>query len=862
MADNLGFMHLPLPMVRQGKPKLFGRGNPYATTGINRNNRVAHGTYIKKRSAELSRFWKERHLGREQEGLPVIETGIPILLEIDPKTDIDFLRGLGFEIVCEIEEGFIIVASEDVNLEILNQKTDRFIAKIGKKCNSPAKVYALCEDPDRLKKILSPGLYSKWSTIEDNSVYLIDIGVSCCGNIELPDQPQRDKEETDEHYAQKELRWKERFFTAYMAWDDLKDERIGIIEHLVAEYNGEIDSFVDESSSFVRLPDSFSTRIRITGKCLRDLVLNFAYLFEVSESEGIHMGISQENTHTIKDDVQILSPAKNSPIVCVIDSGIQEEHRYIAPAVLAQDSKCLVPDSSSVSDEVANGGHGTRVAGAILYPKAIPSEGTYELPCWIRNFKVLDNTNSMPDNLFPPKVISSVVEDFFINCKTPTKIFNHSIGTGMSCELQHMSPWAAEIDQQSYKHDVLFIQAAGNIHRNAIAAYIQAGYQYPYYLDRELSRICDPAQSLFALTVGSVAHCDYETEDSIALGGKDRISPFSRSGPGIWDVIKPEVVEYGGTYVVNKGSDYPIFTTPPEVCPELLRRSPEGPAYSHETVGTSFATPKVVHIAAEIGKIFPDAPALLYRALIAQSARWPEYSRHLDKNEKQRLLRQIGFGIPDLDRATHNNDYRITLITPTTREIGEGEAHIYRIPIPEQLSSVGEDYTILVEITLSYAASPRRTRRNLKNYLSTWVDWCCSRIGENSDIFSSRVLETGASIEDGGNFTWMIGDAIDRGMIDGFSRKIGTLQKDWCTITSNQLSDAFCIAVRGHKGWGSLFKAKYALSVSFEALDQDIPIYTPIRTRIETEVEVEVENQEIEVEMSESAEMQDEEFLF
>ena len=54
-----------------------------------------------------------------------------------------------------------------------------------------------------------------------------------------------------------------------------------------------------------------------------------------------------------------------------------------------------------------------------------------------------------------------------------------------------------------------------------------------------------------------------------------------------------------------------------------------------------------------------------------------------------------------------------------------------------------------------------------------------------------------------------------------------------------------CIAVRGHKGWGSLFKAKYSLIVSFEAIEQSIPIYEPIRTAIE----VEVETPEIELEV-------------
>ena len=52
-----------------------------------------------------------------------------------------------------------------------------------------------------------------------------------------------------------------------------------------------------------------------------------------------------------------------------------------------------------------------------------------------------------------------------------------------------------------------------------------------------------------------------------------------------------------------------------------------------------------------------------------------------------------------------------------------------------------------------------------------------------------------------------------------------SLQKDWCIIKSNQLSDAFCVAVRGHKGWGGLFKAKYSLAVSFEAINQDIQKY-------------------------------------
>jgi hypothetical protein len=86
-------------------------------------------------------------------------------------------------------------------------------------------------------------------------------------------------------------------------------------------------------------------------------------------------------------------------------------------------------------------------------------------------------------------------------------------------------------------------------------------------------------------------------------------------------------------------------------------------------------------------------------------------------------------------------------------------------------------------------------------------------------------------------------------MAKDFARPRQTLQKDWCVINASDLSDEFCIAVRGHKGWGSLFKAKYVLAVSFEAVDQNIEIYEYIRLNNQVEVETTVDNQEINIEV-------------
>ena len=208
--------------------------------------------------------------------------------------------------------------------------------------------------------------------------------------------------------------------------------------------------------------------------------------------------------------------------------------------------------------------------------------------------RILDENNCLPEDVYPPKTIAIAVQKYtMLTSSPPTRIFNHSIGSRMySCEMKHMTSWAAEIDSQSYNNDVLFIQAAGNITTDIVSAYWQAGYPYPEYLDRELCRISNPAQSLQAITVGSVSATELETDDFIALGKQMEVSSFSRSGPGIWDVLKPEVVEYGGTHVYNKGSVPPQLTTPPEVCPELIRKSPEGPAFARDDVDVFFQRQK------------------------------------------------------------------------------------------------------------------------------------------------------------------------------------------------------------------------------------------------------------------------------
>ena len=127
---------------------------------------------------------------------------------------------------------------------------------------------------------------------------------------------------------------------------------------------------------------------------------------------------------------------------------------------------------------------------------------------------------------------------------------------------------------------------------------------------------------------------------------------------------------------------------------ELVRSTYKGgPPMASDEIGTSFAAPKVSHIAARLASEFPDENCLLYRALIAQSARWPEWTKE-DNVDKLDVLRQIGYGIPDLDRAIGNSSNRITLITKGENYIQARKAHIFKVKLPDVLRSQGEELDI------------------------------------------------------------------------------------------------------------------------------------------------------------------------
>jgi hypothetical protein len=863
------FEHLLL-VRREDGPARYARPRFVESqlTRDNRTNRTAHSTKLDGQVGTITTNWRTKRDARTEAGLPAIDKGIPLLLQIDPTLDIDDLRHyFGFEIISEQDDGFVIVASEDESLAYFQRKLDDFIGTVEGSAGI-AKIHELREDltsEERLKRILTDRLFSELPLLDTDAPYVVDVSISCQGNWILPKKPKRGRR-TDKTWAKKEAEWSQARNEAYEQWDKLKDERLATVQHFIEFYHGEITG--DTAPNSDAPPDYFELRVRLPGRGLKDMILNHPYIFEVAEPDEIEL--PQQHARQLRDittRLTITAPAQDAPVVCIIDSGIQEEHLLLEPAIDKETSHCFLPATppSDVADYVQNGGHGTRVAGAVLYADDIPETGTVESQTWIQNARVLNADRKMPEEVLPPALIRDVVQHYHQG-QRKTRIFNHSINADAPCRTKHMSAWAAEIDRLCNEHDILIIQSIGNLRTSCtapkagVAEFLAAGKAYPAYLGEQSCRLSNPAQSLQALTVGSVGYGVYEQGDwrsFVSRAGEP--SAFSRSGLGIWDSIKPEVVEFGGDFLRTPGAT-PSVSAPShakECYPPLVRSTLHGgPAYDRDDVGTSYAAPKVTRIAARLQAILPDESCLLYRALIVQSARWPDWATDLTPEAQTALIARIGYGVPDIERATTNTDYRTTLITEGEQEIKPGGCHVYQVPIPDAIRRAGADYDILVEVTLSYAAEPRRTRRTHRGYLSTWLDWMSNRKEERLEAFVSRaVKDEDPAIREGTSFGWTISSRSSDGQIADVRRSIGTVQKDWAFVRSNALPEDFCIAVRGHKGWSKDpdNTASYTLAVTLDIIGQEIAIYEPLRVAVqelhtqlgvgelETEAEVDVE---------------------
>ncbi len=364
--------------------------------------------------------------------------------------------------------------------------------------------------------------------------------------------------------------------------------------------------------------------------------------------------------------VDIIYPNKNNryPKVALVDSGISSRNNYLTPWISDQEI--------FISENNQSNYHAEFIGGLLIYGHMINDRLSNVVDS---GFKILDIV-VMAD---PSKEI--VREDDLLNALTDAleiyseeyKVWNLSLGTSCLCN-GAISDFTAAIDELQDIYNVIFVISSGNY--NEMRDYWPVNDMF----ESEEDRICLPADSIRAITVGAIA-IDH---DSDAIVQASDITPYSRRGPGIGLTVKPEVVHYSGN---------------PQNCP-ILSLDSKGKVIGD--FGTSYSAPLVSGILAEYFEMYPsDLSPLLARALLVHGARHPITNKRIDTINDHYYF---GFGLPKrLHKILNGDEHEITLVFEGRLNYQEGInwINITDFPFPPSLTE-GEKINGNILVTLAY----------------------------------------------------------------------------------------------------------------------------------------------------------------
>ena len=389
----------------------------------------------------------------------------------------------------------------------------------------------------------------------------------------------------------------------------------------------------------------------------------------------------------------VRDPEVEYPIVGIIDSGIALNN-YMQPWIEDEFSPYIDADKDK--------NHGSTVASILLYgDKLEGNEYTGLKGCRIYDACVLPKS----------EIIKSVTEADLIRHireavenRSDVRIWNMSIGWSVECSPVEISDFGAALDNLSDEHNILICTSVGNCNNFMSSA--------------PPGKIQVSSDSVRAISVGSIAHIRGEFDRS----NKDEPSPFTRKGPGPFNMVKPELTHYGG----NAGPD----DRRNRVSSGVNTIGPNG-ALSTAT-GTSFSTPRVTSIIAALDFELnePFDPKLL-KALTIHSAKYPDIN--LDDNDR---LAKMGYGIPSHpNEILYNADNEITLVIRDSIEKGNF-IEILDLPYPKEMVDGGFYYgELIVTLVTSSQLDPMQGD-----------EYCQSDVNVMIGTYNEKVQRDGVTI--------------------------------------------------------------------------------------------------------------------
>ncbi len=538
-------------------------------------------------------------------------------------------------------------------------------------------------------------------------------------------------------------------------------------------------------------------------------------------------------------------PDPDGPRLCILDSGITANHPLLAANV--GHTEAVLTTDTDPSDQH---GHGTMVGGLAVFGnvRACYATGSFSSPITLFSARVLNDRNEFDEERLIINQMRAAIEAFVAE-PYDCRVFNLSLGSQTSVFENgnlRQTHWAEALDNLARELKVLLVVSSGN---NPAVRTEDPGEaerilrSYPAMILESEARISDPGTAALAITAGSIVEHDTPSvrhgadhNDIVRpVAQHDRPSPFTRTGPGVADAIKPEFVDYGGNLVFSGLLKQWRIGKEPGTAVMSFSREPLRKLFAYD-VGTSFAAPRIARIAAILwhrlrNQLGGDPHPNLVRAVLATTAIIPEEARGcLEAEQNHAAIKSCGYGLLDEELSLESADRRVTLIAQGTVQLDQFV--IYEIPIPPEFADAPGGRSITVGLAFD---PPVRRRR--QEYLGVHMDFYVIRGKTLKEVNNAyRAVgpheEADAAIQGACKLTF---EPPPQPRGGGYVRKKSTLQQGVHIFKQrggHDYGDVYYLVVRAERKWApaEIETQDYAVAVALQA--DDTQLYSVVEVQI------------------------------
>ncbi|PUZ28641.1 hypothetical protein DCC81_03920 [Chitinophaga parva] len=601
-------------------------------------------------------------------------------------------------------------------------------------------------------------------------------------------------------------------------------------------------------------PESYVVLIKATARTLASTLLFTDRLMELRHPHDLADFFvdlpTREQREWAQDLADRVTHDPDGVAVCLLDTGVTLENPLLKHLIPQKNLDAIEPHWTKADTGKGNG-HGTPMAGLALYgdlTELLSSTRSITIYHQLESVKILSPSSKHDPDNYGAITAEAVARGELM----------HPDAKRMVCmaitqyEYEHYgrpTSWSSAIDQIVFgSHEqpntkTLFFICAGNLYEEEFTG-------YPY-TNRDRS-IHDPAQAFNAITVGA-----YTLKDQVDAARFPGAEPIAKRGAlaassstshkwDPWWAGKPDIVMEGGNHAVQNNN----LIVPDSLRPLSTGRGGGNP-WLHPFGDTSGATALASRFGAIVTQKYPNLWPETIRGLIIHSADWTKAMlegkslRNIGKTELKQLLKEVGYGVPNITQATTSASNSLSLIAERKikpfkidgSSIKTDKFHLFTLPWPKEALEELFATEVKLKVTLSYFIEPNPNSKSYQlatSYISHGLRFKMIDRNESTEAFAARVSKAmrEKDYQPEGSEQWIIGNKI---------RSKGSIHKDIWIGTAADLAAKNKIAIYPVGGWWRYRKqlkryehsVRYSLIVTIETPDNNVDIYTPVANLID-----------------------------